>query len=111
VKLKLVGVRANRAAIGATVKVTVVTPAGLRSIYRRVTHGASFGANPLRLEIGLGNATAISGVEIHWPGSGTTETVTGLQLNQFYEIREGSERQTAQVTIEKLAPVKMKAQL
>jgi hypothetical protein len=37
--------------------------------------------------------------------------VTGLQPNQFYEIREGSERQTAQVTIEKLAPVKMKAQL
>ena len=50
--------------------------------------GGSFGCNPLRQEIGLGDATAISAVEIHWPGSGTVQTLTGLELDKCYRIRE-----------------------
>jgi hypothetical protein len=112
VKLKLAGVRANRAAIGAQVKVTIATPEGSRSIYRRVTHGASFGANPLRLEIGLGDATAISNVEILWPGSGVKQTVAGLKLNQFYEIREEVQPRAATHAVNvKLRSAKMKASL
>lgn len=89
VKLKLVGEKANRAAIGARVKVTLKTPVGQRVLHRRVSHGASFGANPLRLEIGLGNATAIEEVEIRWPRSGLVQKVTGLELRRMYEVREG----------------------
>lgn len=89
VKLKLVGVRANRAAIGATLEVTVTTAHGPRKIHRVVNSGGSFGSNPLRQEIGLGDATTIENVQIRWPGSETRQTVTGLQLDHGYMIREG----------------------
>jgi hypothetical protein len=102
-KLKLVGVKANRAAIGARVAVTVQTPTGQRSIYRTVSSGGSFGANPLRQEIGLGNATGIVGVEIRWPGSDTRQTVKGLELNHSYQVREGE----AEPVMLKLHPVNL----
>ena len=88
-KLKLVGVKANRAAIGARIHVTAQTPKGPRDLYRVVSSGGSFGSNPLRQEIGMGDATAVTSVEIRWPGSDTRQTVTGLELNHSYEIREG----------------------
>ncbi len=87
-KLQLVGVKANRAAMGARIKVTVKRPAGDRVIYRTVNTGGSFGCNPLRQEIGLGDATAITSVEIRWPGSGTVQTLGGLELDKYYRIRE-----------------------
>ena len=88
-KLKLVGTKANRPAIGARIKVTVQTPSGTRELHRTVSSGGNFGSNPLRQEIGLGNATMITGIDIRWPGSDTRQSVTGLKLNHSYEIREG----------------------
>jgi hypothetical protein len=87
-KLQLVGVKANRSAIGARIKVNVKRPQGERSIYRTLSSGGSFGCNPLRQEIGLGDATTITGVEIRWPGSGTVQTLTGLEIDKCYRIRE-----------------------
>lgn len=94
-KLKLVGTKANRIAIGARIHVTIETPQGIRSIHRVVSSGGSFGSNPLRQEIGLGNATKIRSVEIRWPGSNARQTFGELQLNQSYELREGQPRATA----------------
>jgi hypothetical protein len=94
VKLKLVGVKANRPGIGARITVKLQTPEGPRSLYRTVSSGGSFGSNPLRQEIGLGDATAITAVDIRWPGSDTRQTVTGLELNHSYEIREGDSTPT-----------------
>jgi hypothetical protein len=54
-----------------------------------VNSGGSFGSNPLRQEIGLGDATAVEVVEIRWPGSDLGQSVRGLELDQTYEIREG----------------------
>ena len=88
-KLKLVGVKANRVAIGARIKVALQTPHGPRELHRVVSIGGSFGSNPLRQEIGLGDATAIAAVDIRWPGSDTRQTLTGLEPNHSYEIREG----------------------
>jgi hypothetical protein len=88
-KLKCVGVKANRAAIGARLKITVQTPNGSRELHRVVSSGGSFGSNPLRQEIGLGDATAVTAVDIRWPGSDTRQTVSGLELDRAYEIREG----------------------
>jgi hypothetical protein len=88
-KLKLVGVKANRPAIGARIQVTVTTPSGRRDLFRTVSSGGSFGSNPLRQEIGLADATAITAVNIRWPGSETRQTVTGLALDHSYLIREG----------------------
>ncbi len=91
-KLKLVGTKANRVAIGARIKVTLATPGGPRELHRVVSSGGSFGCNPLRQEIGIGNATAITSVEILWPGSGTRQRLDSLAPNHSYEIHEGDDR-------------------
>jgi hypothetical protein len=88
-KLELQGAKSNRSAIGARIKVTVRTPAGDRTIFRTVHSGGSFGASPLRQEIGLGNATEITGVEIVWPATRQPQRLLGLRMNSFYRIREG----------------------
>jgi hypothetical protein len=85
--LELMGVRTNRSAIGARVEVKVDTADGSRSIHRTVGSGGSFGASPLRLEIGLGAARRVRSVEIFWPASGRKQTVTGLQPGKRYRIR------------------------
>ncbi|MET0556531.1 MAG: CRTAC1 family protein [Vicinamibacteria bacterium] len=89
VGLELEGVRANRSAVGARVAVTVDTEAGPRTLHRTVGSGGSFGASPLRLEIGLGAARRIQAVEIVWPGSGLRQAVDGLQPGRRYRVREG----------------------
>ena len=88
IHLHLEGVRANRAAIGARIHVLLETPAGPRSIHRTLSSGASFSANPLRQEIGIGDAKRIVAVEIQWPGSGTRQRLEGLQPNHAYRITE-----------------------
>ena len=95
VKLKLEGVKTNRAAIGARVKVVVDNGGSERSIYRTVGSGASFGAETFRQEIGLGQAKTIKRVEIFWPVTGQTEVLTGLEINHFYRIQEGIAAATA----------------
>jgi hypothetical protein len=86
--LKLEGVTSNRAAMGARIRVIVQTPEGERSIYKTVGTGASFGSSPLRQEMGLGNATALLRVEILWPVTGLSQTLTGLEMDRFYKVRE-----------------------
>jgi tetratricopeptide (TPR) repeat protein len=90
ISLKLVGVKANRSAIGARIKVTVKDQAGaVRSIYRTVNSGGSFGASPLEQHIGLGKAAQSVSIEILWPGgSRTPQTFTNVGKNQFLEIKE-----------------------
>jgi hypothetical protein len=89
-KLKLEGVKTNRAAIGARIKVVVQNDDGERAIYRTVGSGGSFGASPMRQEIGLGQARIIKRVEVFWPVTGITQVVTGLAINRLYQIREGT---------------------
>lgn len=90
ISLKLVGVKANRAAIGARIKVTVKGEGGAtRSIYRTVGSGGSFGASPLQQHIGLGKAAQIVSIEILWPGGNRVpQTFTNVGKNQFLEIKE-----------------------
>ncbi len=90
-KLKLVGRESNRAAIGARIQVTVRDDKREWSIYRTVNSGGSFGASPLRQEIGLGTATEVISVRIQWPGQEGEQIVAGLKPKQFYRITEGIE--------------------
>jgi hypothetical protein len=89
IKIKLVGSRSNRAAIGARIKVVAHGPQGSREIHRMVCSGGSFGASPLRQEIGLGSATDIDRVEVWWPTSGLTNRITSLAVDKVYRIKEG----------------------
>ena len=89
INLHLVGVKSNRAAIGARIKLTVANVRGAeRSIYRTVGSGGSFGASPLAQHIGLGKSARIVELEIWWPASDTRQTFTGVDKNQFLEIKE-----------------------
>jgi hypothetical protein len=89
INLKLVGVKTDRAAIGARIKVTVEDESGAhRSIYRTVGSGGSFGASPLEQHIGLGKAAKNIDIEISWPASNTRQVFSDLPANAYYEIKE-----------------------
>ena len=90
IALALEGERANRAGIGARITVIVEGDEGTRRIHRRAGTGGSFGANPLRQEIGLGRATRITSIEIRWPGSGTIDRLTGIEPDRAYRVVEGT---------------------
>lgn len=87
-KLELQGVKSNRAAVGARVKVTVRTPAGERDLHRTVGTGGSFGSSPFRVELGLGDATEVVRAEIFWPVTGRRQLITNLEPDHAYRIRE-----------------------
>jgi hypothetical protein len=89
ITLKLEGVKSNRSAIGARIKITTQTGAGERTIYKTVCSGGSFGASPLRQEVGLGQAKAIKSIEIFWPPTGQTQNFKDVPMEQFWRIREG----------------------
>jgi hypothetical protein len=89
VGLKLEGVRSNRGAIGARIAVTVETAEGeLRTFHRTVSAGGSFGASPLRQHVGIGDARRIVSVEIRWPATGKTQTLTGIEPGRWHHVRE-----------------------
>ena len=89
ISLELVGVRSNRSAIGARLKLELETPDGPRDLYRTGGTGGSFGSNTLSQEIGLGQATVIRSLEIRWPGDPDPQVVRGLEPERFYRITQG----------------------
>jgi len=84
IELKLEGVRSNRSAIGARVRVTAngfVQMAEVRS------GGSYLSQSDLRLHFGLGAAAEVDKVEISWPGGGT-QIETALKADRIVSIRE-----------------------
>jgi hypothetical protein len=85
--VKLSGVKSNRAAIGARIKVVTAGAAPL-TVYRHVCSGSSFGANPLQQTIGLGKAACVATLEIYWPTSRTTQVLHNVGVNQAIAVTE-----------------------
>ena len=85
--VRLIGVKANRSAIGAQIKVTLRNG---RSIYRTVSSGGSFGASPLEQHIGLGKSAEIASLEIRWPGDPQPQRFTAVPKNQAIGIKQGA---------------------
>jgi tetratricopeptide (TPR) repeat protein len=89
INVHLVGVKSNRAAIGAQIKVTVESEDHTRrTIYRTVGSGGSFGANPMEQHIGLGKSARIVSLELWWPASNTRQKFSQVEKNQFIEVKE-----------------------
>ena len=89
--VRLVGGKANRAAIGARIQATVKNAGGPpRSIYRTVGSGGSFGASPLEQHIGLGKQAEIVSLEILWPGDPAPQRFANLPKNQAIEIQQSA---------------------
>jgi hypothetical protein len=92
--VRLVGVRSNRAAIGARIEVEVAEGDERRSVFAVVGSGGSFGASSIEQEIGLGKADSIVSLEVRWPASGTVQVFTDVPLDAHLEVREDSDRFT-----------------
>lgn len=87
--VKLIGTESNRSAIGARIRVEIDDGGTRRNVFNWVNSGGSFGANPLRQQIGLGQAKKIDLLEIYWPTSDRYQRFQGVAVDQFLEIREG----------------------
>jgi tetratricopeptide (TPR) repeat protein len=95
ISLRLVGVKSNRAAIGARIKLTVQNEGqGQRFIYRAVGSGGSFGASPLQQHIGLGKDAHILNLEVWWPATGTRQNFPEVGKNQFLQLAEFAKEYT-----------------
>jgi hypothetical protein len=88
IAVQAVGVTSNRSAIGARVRVDIIEGGRPRTIYKTVNSGGTFGCNPLRQSIGLGQASKIERLEVFWPTTGKTQVVTP-PLDGFIRIIEG----------------------
>ncbi len=89
ITVKLVGKRSNRMGVGARIRIEIKEAGTRRSVYKWVNSGGSFGANPLRQEMGLGQANSIELLEVFWPTSGQIQRFRDVALDQFIEITEG----------------------
>lgn len=84
-KVKCLGVKSNRSAIGARVKVVT----GKHTQIDEVMSGTSYlSQNDFRLHFGLGRAKRADLVEIRWP-SGFVEPFRNVEANQLICIQEG----------------------
>jgi enediyne biosynthesis protein E4 len=84
-KVKLVGTKSNRSAIGSRVLVRY----GKKTQAQTLTSQASFySSNDPRLHFGLGPETTVD-IEIHWP-SGQTHSLKGISADQLITIQEGT---------------------
>jgi tetratricopeptide (TPR) repeat protein len=81
----LVGTASNRDGVGARV---MIQSGGRRQVAQRVGGGSYLAACDSRLHFGLGAATAVDSVEVHWP-SGRRDRWTNLAADTGYVLREG----------------------
>jgi len=89
VSIGLTGKTSNKAAIGARLKVTFKENDKQRSVFRDVNSGGSFGSNPLRQHIGIGQATSIEELAVFWPVTGKTQLFHHLPIDINISINEG----------------------
>jgi hypothetical protein len=86
IKIKLVGTKCNRTAIGARVRVVT----GKHIQMDEVNSGASvMSQNDLRLHFGLGSVETVDLIEVKWPTTQKLEKFTQVKANQIITIREG----------------------
>ena len=85
ISLELAGVKSNRLAIGARIKIVA---GGMTQTDEIHSGGSYLSQNDLRVHFGLGSATKVDSVEIRWPG-GATETLKDLAADKFYSVLEG----------------------
>ena len=84
-KVKLIGVKSNRSAIGAR----VTAHYGGKMQAQEVTAQASFySANDLRVHFGLGTAQTVN-LDIRWP-NGSVEKIANAPVDRLLTVREGA---------------------
>ncbi len=90
-KVKLVGTKSNRSAIGAKIHVELKGSDGkLRSIDRVIGNNGSFGGNSLVESIGLGDNASVVRLTVSWPTTKLSQTFGDLPADRAIEITEGT---------------------
>jgi len=85
ITLNLVGVKSNRAALGAS----VTLEQGGDKRQQEVRSGDGYiSQSDLRLHFGLGRSSKAEKIVIRWP-SGLVETLSNLAANRYYVVHEG----------------------
>lgn len=85
-KIKLVGVKSNRSAIGSRVVVKFGTQKQRQEVMSQTSY---YSHNDIRLHFGLGKEKQVESIEIHW-ASGDVETLKNVAANQIITIKEGN---------------------
>src|SRR6266702_4670418 len=86
IKIKLIGTKCNRTAIGARVRVVT----GKRAQIDEVHSGSSvMSQSDLRLHFGLGKSQMVDLIEVKWPTTQKVEQFKQVKANQILTIREG----------------------
>jgi hypothetical protein len=89
ISVTCVGTASNRSAIGARVKIKATLFGKSYWQIRDVTGNQGFrGCNDLRAHFGLGDASSIESLVIHWP-SGVETVLTNVAANQVLTVTEG----------------------
>jgi enediyne biosynthesis protein E4 len=87
IKIKLIGTKCNRTAIGARVRVMTGNHVQMDEVHS----GASvMSQSDLRLHFGLGKVQTVDSIEVKWPTTQKIEKFTQVKANQILTIREGS---------------------
>ena len=85
VSFELAGTKSNRLALNARIKIVA---GGMTQTDEVHSGGSYLSQNDLRIHFGLGSATKIDKVEIHWP-SGLIEELKDLEVDKHYNVLEG----------------------
>jgi hypothetical protein len=86
IKLKLVGTRCNRTAIGARARVITGKHIQMDEVH---TGGSVMSQSDLRLHFGLGKVETVDAIEVKWPTTQKMERFLNVKANQILTIREG----------------------
>lgn len=85
ISFHLEGVRSNRLALNARVRVTA---GDLTQLGEVISGGSYLSQNDLRIHFGLGERQRVDKAKVFWP-DGMSETLTNLNADRFYSVREG----------------------
>jgi hypothetical protein len=86
IKLKLVGTKCNRTAIGARARVITGKHVQMDEVH---AGGSVMSQSDLRLHFGLGKAESVDAIEVKWPTTQKVERFLNVKANQILTIREG----------------------
>jgi enediyne biosynthesis protein E4 len=85
-KIKLIGVKSNRSAIGTKVKLTTSDGTQIEEIRGSNSY---YSTNDSRMNFGVGVNKSVKSIEITW-ANGQSETLKDIAVNQIITVKEGS---------------------
>jgi enediyne biosynthesis protein E4 len=86
IKLKLIGTKCNRTAIGARARVVTGKHAQMKEVH---SGDSVMSQSDLRLHFGLGQAKVVDLIEVKWPTTQKVEKFSNVAANQILTIKEG----------------------